>query len=86
MYNSPTLLQGLSLTKVISGLSKTLQIANQVIPLYYKAKPIITNTKSVLKTLKNTTNQEPKIIKTTNIQNKETKKEINNLNTPKFFL
>ena len=31
----------LSITKIINGLSKTLSIANQIIPLYKQAKPYI---------------------------------------------
>ena len=33
---------GLSFTKILSGISKTLNVANQVIPLYKEAKPIKT--------------------------------------------
>ena len=43
---------GLSLTKVISGISKTLNIANQVIPLYQQVKPIISNASSILSVFK----------------------------------
>lgn len=42
----------LSLTKVISGISKTLNIANQVIPLYQQVKPIISNASSILSVFK----------------------------------
>ena len=42
----------LSLTKVISGISKTLNIANQVIPLYQQVKPIINNASSILSVFK----------------------------------
>ena len=33
----------LSLLKIINGLSKTINIANQMLPLYNQIKPIITN-------------------------------------------
>ncbi len=60
MYNTIGLTsKGLSLTKIIGGISKTLQIANQVIPLYQKAKPMIHNARSlfsVVKEMKKTTN------------------------------
>lgn len=52
MFNSMSLSKGLSLTKIIGGISRTLQIANQVIPLYQKAKPAIQNAKNVLNVLK----------------------------------
>ena len=64
MYNTSMLTKGLSLSKIIGGLSKTLQIANQVIPLYQKAKPIIKNARSafsVLQELKKTIPQKEEI-------------------------
>ncbi len=89
MFGTPAN-SGLTLTKVISGISKTLNIANQVIPLYKEAKPMINNARTVLSVLKgmgNTNNN-----KTTN-NNKviEQKKEpikntTINTNSPKFFI
>lgn len=38
----------LSLTKIINGLSKTLNIANQMIPLYKQVKPIILKTNEII--------------------------------------
>ena len=82
---------GLSFTKIISGISKTLNVANQVIPIYREAKPMINNAKTIFSALKefgktssNTTS--------TNI-NSEAKKEIKkdtalkvvSSNAPKFF-
>lgn len=52
MYNGVGLTKGLSITKIIGGLSKTLQIANQVIPLYQKAKPMISNAKTLFGVVK----------------------------------
>lgn len=52
MFNGISLSRGLSLTKIIGGISRTLQIANQIIPLYQKAKPAIQNARSVLNVLK----------------------------------
>lgn len=57
MYNN------FSFLNIISGLSKTLNIANQMIPLYKQVKPIIANSNKVLSNL-------PKI--------KPTKNNINN--------
>lgn len=78
---------GLTLPKVIGGLSKTLSIANQVIPLYKEAKPILNNAKTIFKVLK--TINTPSKKSTTNLINKP-KKEENKLNhssnTPTFFL
>lgn len=43
---------GLTFTKVISGISKTLNVANQVIPLYKEAKPMINNAKTIFGALR----------------------------------
>ncbi len=52
MYNGLSITKGLSFMKIIGGLSKTLQVANQIIPLYQKAKPVIINAKNMLGVLK----------------------------------
>jgi hypothetical protein len=39
----------LTLPKVISGISKTLNIVNQAIPIYQQVKPIIANAGNILK-------------------------------------
>lgn len=44
---------GLSLIKIISGLSKTLNIAREVIPIYKQVKPIISNSGKLLSGLNN---------------------------------
>ncbi len=94
MFNSGLAIKGLSLAKIIGGLSKTLQIANQVIPIYQKAKPMIKNARSimnVLKTINKTSSQnnETKIANKNNLKinikkANETKKEENT--SPTFFL
>lgn len=61
MFNSMGLSKGLSLTKIIGGLSRTLQIANQIIPLYQKAKPALQNARNMLNVLKEI-NQSPAIV------------------------
>ena len=71
----------LSLPKVLSGLSKTLNVANKAIPLYKQAKPMINNSKKLLSIAKNFNNNSNE----KSLLNKNTK--INNigLNQPKFF-
>lgn len=75
---------GLSLVKIITGLSKTLSIANQLLPLYTQIKPIISkknDLKSSLQTLNNKLNK----IKSLPPQNVSTIKVINNNGGPTFF-
>ena len=51
-------LPGLSLTKVIGGISKTLGVVNEIIPLYKEAKPLVSNARNainIIKELGNTT-------------------------------
>jgi len=43
MFGPNVVRNGLTLTRVFSGLNKCLTIANQVIPLYQQAKPMINN-------------------------------------------
>lgn len=43
---------GLSLGKVMSGISKTLSIVNQVLPLYKEMKPVLGNAKTILNAIK----------------------------------
>lgn len=76
----------LSFTKIISGISKSLNIVNQVIPLYKEVKPIISNASGILSVFKEmnkeenaTINKEPETIKNEAIK----KEEINNTLT--FF-
>ena len=52
MFGTNVVGSGLSLTKVLGGISRGLSIANQVIPLYQQAKPMIQNVKKVMSVLK----------------------------------
>ena len=42
---------GITLAKVLSGLSKSINIAKEVIPLYESVKPMIRGAKNLLKIL-----------------------------------
>lgn len=90
MFNSIGLTKGLSFVKILGGLSKTLQIANQVIPLYQKARPAIANAKNMLTVLKEinkpsstATKTEENITTRTEISPKE---KVQIQTAPKFFL
>lgn len=91
MYNALGVAKGLSLTKIIGGISKTLQIANQIIPLYQKTKPLISNARSAFHILKEVSTSKNKDLpqKASLKQNKNQtieniKKE--STNSPTFFL
>ena len=91
MYPNP-LNSGLSLGKVLNGINKTLNVANQIIPIYMQTKPMIENAKSAFGVAKEFLAPEKTSKKT--IQ-KEVKKEPVNQkkesvklssNNPVFFL
>ena len=79
----------LTLTTMIGRINRTLNFANQVIPLYVKAKPMIKNAKDAFKVAK-VFMEKPK--KNNEVKNKvidtPTKKveTINSTNKPVFFL
>lgn len=83
---------GLTFGKVISGISKTLNIVNQAIPLYKQVRPIISNAGSILSIFKEfnrpdiDTNIKEKSItlKDTSLPLKSTIKRIST-NSPTFF-
>lgn len=87
---------GLSLTKVIGGVSKTLSVANQLIPLYVQVKPMISNAKSafgvakeILSTPNNTKTSSGKkgnVLETKKRSVSNVTPQIKNTNNPVFFL
>lgn len=92
MFGANTIKSGLTLSKVLGGISKTLSIANQVIPLYQQAKPMINNAKTIIGALKDITS---KSTSANNISNKDSQPNLitdnsntinnNSINTPVFF-
>lgn len=68
----------LSLIKIINGLSKTLTIANKVIPLYKEVKPYINKTNTFLSNINKPKQKNNNIPKQQPIQH-------NNTNLPTFF-
>lgn len=83
---------GLTFGKVISGISKTLNIVNQAIPLYKQVRPIISNAGSILSIFKEfnkpdtLTNSKTKSI-TVNDTSLPLKSKISSISTnnPTFF-
>lgn len=86
---------GLTLPKVLGGIQKTLNIANQVIPLYVQVKPIIKNAQSAFSVVKGvlatpSTNQSTPTNLPSKTQNHDIKKQdespVTYSNNPVFFL
>ena len=77
----------LTLAKVISGLSKTVNIVKEVIPIYENVKPMLGNTKKIFKYFQNGNNIVLK--NSNNILNRQIKKTTstasNLINNPTFF-
>ena len=79
-YNS-----GLSFTKILTGISKTLNVANQVIPLYQEAKPMINNAKNIFNVLKDIGKKDTTSPIKNNIKKDAFKQAPINNNNPRFF-
>lgn len=78
---------GITLAKVLSGLSKTINIAKEVIPLYESVKPMIRGAKNLPKIL-NSLNRGSKVSESTKEVNSSTIKttiESSLINNPTFF-
>ena len=92
LYNIPiksgtSLFSKLSLTSIINGTSKTLNLINQAIPIIKQASPIMKNAKTMFKVLNEfkKNDQNENISKTDFKETEENKKIINN-NLPTFFV
>lgn len=89
-----------TLSKVLTGINNTLNIANKALPIVKEAKPIFNTAKQTINTFKATGNDLQKMIKLIKVKN-QIKKDINNniktptttktsiysnTNNPKFFI
>ena len=92
-----SILSKLNLGTILTNASKTLNVINQAIPLYYQAKPVISNLKSLTKITKefsnksnNTVSKKQESTENNTISNtsniKEQKKEESSIPNPSFFL
>ena len=93
MFGTNTIGSAFSLTRVLGGISKGLSIANQVIPLYQQAKPMIQNARKVISVLgelnksnnnSNNTNNNKTTVEVTSKEKTETFK-VQPSNSPVFF-
>lgn len=82
---------GLTFGKIIGGISKTLNIVNQAIPLYKQVRPLINNASSILSIFKEfnkpdtVTNSKEKSITISNALPLKTKMTSISPNNPTFF-
>ena len=86
----PSSFNGLSLGRVIGGISKTLNIVNQALPLYKEIRPIINNASGILQIFKEFNKPDTKVtVPEKNSTAKSTMEakviSSNSLNTPTFF-
>lgn len=75
---------GLSLVKIISGLSKSLNIAREVIPIYQQAKPMISNARKAFEVLKGFNTKVSSNQNKTISENRDSY-VVSNPNNPSFF-
>ena len=82
MFGGRNLTSLFSITKIIGGLSRTLNTVNELIPLYKNTKPAIDNAKNVFGKLKEyaNTNSE-KIINKAHENMEPIKKKVSTINT-----
>jgi len=82
----PSSQNGLSLVKVLSGISKSLNIAKEIIPIYEQAKPLMQNVSKIFNTTKNTKSKVQNANYKEVSTNKKTTTQSNSLiNNPSFF-
>lgn len=87
-----------TLSKILTGINNTLNIANKTIPIIKETKPIINGAKETLNNFKSTGNDIKKMYKLLKLKNqikKDTKNisitkptniKYTNTNNPKFFI
>ncbi len=82
-------LKSLSFTEILNGTQKTLNIINQAIPIVYQVKPLINNTKTILKiatAINNDNKQKTNIEKKEEIKKETTINKNIKYNEPTFFI
>lgn len=85
MFGPKIATSGFSFGKILGGLSKTLGVVNQIIPIYKEAKPMIQNARTAFNLVKefgaSTTNR---IISNTEKNMKQIKEKINTVESANF--
>ena len=80
----PRLFNGLSFTRVLGGLSRTLGVVNQIIPLYKEAKPLMNNARNAFNIIKEFSNSTTNKVLTNTEKNLQPLKEKINQTTNTF--
>ena len=82
------LFKNFSLSNFLNGTSKTLNVINQAIPIYYQVKPIFSNAKTMFKVMNAVKSDSSNSIKKTNTSKNidQVKKESPNTESPTFFI
>ena len=81
----PNIPRGFNLSRILSGISKSLNVANEVIPIYQKLSPMVKNARNAFSSLKEMTSKPQNNNKINNNINPN-KKIINaKTNNPSFF-
>ena len=78
---NPSIKSVFSISGILNKISKTLNIANQIIPIYQKAKPLLKNSQSILNSIKTISKKEVN----SNIKVNKTQKTESISNNPVFF-
>ena len=80
-----SLLKGLDIAKIVTSLSKTLNVVNQAIPLYEQFKPILSNVKDISKIVNIINTPDKKEDNNIKYINYKEMKKVSNNNLPTFF-
>lgn len=72
----------------LNGASKTLNVVNQAIPIYYQVKPMINNAKTMFKVMKAVKTPDHNSINANTYVRKDDSKNVNNIDNgnPTFFI
>lgn len=82
MYGTPDF----SLNTFLTGISKTLGVAREIIPLWQQTRPLINNARKAYNLIKQNNNRNNPTNKNQNTQNIPEKKDYLKSNNPQFFL
>lgn len=88
MFGPNIVRNGFSLTRMLSGLNRGLSLANQVIPIYQQAKPMISNARQIIGAIKEFAHSDIPLSKpASNLANEKNtgQPSMQNMSNPVFF-